>query len=481
MGNQDWSHLGDEIKDAVQSAIDTKDFTRLNESIGKTVNQALDRFEQVLDGNGPQNVGDSRREDRSGEEWSTQNRSAEQSEEFFSNWYNHGASFGRRRNQRQQSFVGPQSWNSIRTKSKDPFVLYKDRYASPVSSRILGILFSVFGWTLALGCGIAEFVMLLVGITIFGGDFPIGMPLAMGIVLPFLIGGSWMADKGRKILGVVKRYKKYVGFLGDKEYCELQDLEYASGVSRKKLRKDLDKMLEKGWFLQGHLDQQGTSLIVTEQAYGQYVEAQKEFHRREQEAKQKDSNSSVKGSTVAGGSEAGSGTGSGTVFETGRSDEGSVHEIPEEVRAVIAEGRGYLKQIRESNDAIPGEEISAKISRLELVTERIFNRVEQHPDLVEELRRFMKYYLPTTVKLLKAYEELDRQEVQGPNILKSKGEIEDTLDTINRAFENLLDSFFEDTAVDISSDISVMQTLMAQEGLLDASLKDRVKEKEKGL
>ena len=100
---------------------------------------------------------------------------------------------------------------------------------------------------------------------------------------------------------------------------------------------------------------------------------------------------------------------------------------------------------------------------------------------MEELRRFMKYYLPTTVKLLAAYEELDRQEIQGSNILKSKKEIEDTLDTINKAFENLLDSFFEDTAVDISSDISVMQTLMAQEGLLGGSLKDRVKEKEKVL
>ena len=107
--------------------------------------------------------------------------------------------------------------------------------------------------------------------------------------------------------------------------------------------------------------------------------------------------------------------------------------------------------------------------------------MEQHPELVEELRRFMKYYLPTTVKLLKAYEELDQQEIQGANIQKSKKEIEDTLDTINKAFENLLDSFFEDAAVDISSDISVMQTLMAQEGLLGGSLKDRVKEKEKVL
>ena len=97
--------------------------------------------------------------------------------------------------------------------------------------------------------------------------------------------------------------------------------------------------------------------------------------------------------------------------------------------------------------------------------EKIFNRVEQHPELVEDLGKFMDYYLPTTVKLLKAYEELDAQEVQGENITGSKREIEQTLDTIEQAFENLLDSFFEKAAWDISSDISVLHNMFAQEGL----------------
>ena len=229
-------------------------------------------------------------------------------------------------------------------------------------------------------------------------------------------------------------------------------------------------MILKGWFKQGHLDQQETSLIVTNQAYTQYLEAQKEYKRRELEEKQKQQALAKQDSKRASEKEA-----------SQKAAFAREQELPEEVRTVIREGREYLRQIKESNDAIPGEEISAKISRLELVIERIFDRVEQHPDLVEELRRFMKYYLPTTVKLLKAYEELDRQEVQGPNIQKSKKEIENTLDTIHQAFENLLDSFFEDTAVDISSDISVMQTLMAQEGLLGGSMKEQMKEKEKVL
>lgn len=132
---------------------------------------------------------------------------------------------------------------------------------------------------------------------------------------------------------------------------------------------------------------------------------------------------------------------------------------------MITAGNEYLRQIRESNEAIPGEEMSRKISRMELIIHKIFQRVEQQPDLVSDLRKFMDYYLPITVKLLDAYEDLDAQPIQGANIASSKKEIEDTLDTINQAFENLLDSFFQDTAWDISSDISVLQTMLAQEGL----------------
>ena len=83
----------------------------------------------------------------------------------------------------------------------------------------------------------------------------------------------------------------------------------------------------------------------------------------------------------------------------------------------------------------------------------------------------MDYYLPTTMKLLEAYEELDAQPVQGENIISSKKEIEDTIDTLNLAFEKLLDSLFQDTAWDVSSDISVLHTMLAQKGLTEDGLK----------
>ena len=140
-------------------------------------------------------------------------------------------------------------------------------------------------------------------------------------------------------------------------------------------------------------------------------------------------------------------------------------KLDPEVQEIIRTGDEYIKKIHESNDAIPGEEISAKISRMEVLVDRIFDRVEQNPESVTDIRRLMEYYLPTTVKLLEAYEQLDGMPVQGENIISSKNEIEKTLDTLNAAFEKLLDSLFQDTAWDVAADISVLNTMLAQEGL----------------
>ena len=149
-----------------------------------------------------------------------------------------------------------------------------------------------------------------------------------------------------------------------------------------------------------------------------------------------------------------------------------------QVRAVLEQGKAYIEEVRRCNDAIPGEEVSQKISRIEIITQRIFDRAEEHPEIIPDLKKLMEYYLPMTVKLLRAYADMDMQPVQGETIQSSKREIEDTLDTINEAFENLLDDLFEDTAMDVSSDISVLNTLLAQEGLTGddfANLKDRTK------
>lgn len=138
-----------------------------------------------------------------------------------------------------------------------------------------------------------------------------------------------------------------------------------------------------------------------------------------------------------------------------------------EAQEVLRKGNEFLVKIRESNDAIPGEEISAKISRMEMIVQKIFERAGEHPEVITDLKKMMDYYLPMTVKLLDAYEDMDGQPVQGENITASKKEIEETIDTLNIAFEKLLDSIFRDIVWDVSTDISVLHTVLAQEGLTE--------------
>ena len=200
----------------------------------------------------------------------------------------------------------------------------------------------------------------------------------------------------------------------------------------KQVKKDIQGMIRMGWFLEGHVDEQETCVITSNETYQQYRETQQHLKLRQKEEE-----------------------------ERIREREGFSPEVQE----VLDKGNEYLKKLKESNDAIPGEEISEKISRMEQIVRQIFKRAKEHPEIIPDLKKMMDYYLPMTVKLLDAYEEMDSQPIQGETIQGSKREIEDTLDTLNQAFERLLDSIFEDTAWDVSSDISVLHTMLAQEGL----------------
>ena len=114
--------------------------------------------------------------------------------------------------------------------------------------------------------------------------------------------------------------------------------------------------------------------------------------------------------------------------------------------------------------------MSEKIDRIELLVRRIFERARSNPEIIPDLKKLMDYYLPMTVKLLTAYADMDAQPVQGENIQSSKREIEATLDTLDQAFRKLLDELYQETAMDISSDISVLTSMLAREGLAEDEL-----------
>lgn len=287
---------------------------------------------------------------------------------------------------------------------------------------------TTFGGIFTGGMGVGAAVLLITGAVLEPGL------LAGGAVMAAIaLAGGGVFAGGIRCLGRANRFGKYKEALGNHTYCNFEQLSRAVGKSVKFVKKDIKAMITKGWFLEGHVDRQETCLITSNETYRQYVETQKQLETRAKE----------------------------------QAEEERKRKVSPEVEEILDRGNEYLKKIKSNNDAIPGEEISAKISRMELIIEKIFERAEEHPEIIPDLKHLMDYYLPMTVKLLDAYEDMDSQPVQGENIRSSKKEIEDTIDTLNLAFEKLLDSVFQDTAWDVSSDISVLHTMLAREGLTE--------------
>ena len=121
--------------------------------------------------------------------------------------------------------------------------------------------------------------------------------------------------------------------------------------------------------------------------------------------------------------------------------------------------------MRRLNDSIKDEKISAQISQMEVTTGKIIDAVVEAPAKLPQIRTFMNYYLPTTLKLLNAYDRMDAAGVSGANIDGTKGKIEDMLDTVCSAFTRQLDDLYGQEAMDVSAEIKVMEQMLAREGL----------------
>jgi len=132
--------------------------------------------------------------------------------------------------------------------------------------------------------------------------------------------------------------------------------------------------------------------------------------------------------------------------------------------ALVKERDKAISEMRRLNESIDGEKISRQIDHLELVTNKIISQVISHPEKLPQIRKFMNYYLPTTMKLLNAYDRMDDAGVSGTNIDTTKGKIEEMMDRVVVAFDRQLDALFGDEALDISTDITVMDNLLKQEG-----------------
>lgn len=136
-----------------------------------------------------------------------------------------------------------------------------------------------------------------------------------------------------------------------------------------------------------------------------------------------------------------------------------------ELDKMIADGKAAMEQMRRLNDSIEDPVISGQINELERLSGKIFDAVKQDPKKLGEIRTFMNYYLPTTIKLLTSYDKLVRQGQAGENIEATKTKIENVMETIVTAYRKRLDSLFAAEAMDISADIKVLETMMSKDGL----------------
>ena len=135
-------------------------------------------------------------------------------------------------------------------------------------------------------------------------------------------------------------------------------------------------------------------------------------------------------------------------------------EAPEEDSSAAV-----LKRIRALNDAIDDATVSEKIDRIEALTAGIFRTVQERPERAGEVRRFVNYYLPTTLKLLESYSLMEKQSYQGENIRASRRGIEDALGKVVTAIEQQQDRLFRSEKLDVETEIQVLETMMASDGL----------------
>lgn len=415
MDKNEWYRTGENIRDQVQQAVETGNFTNLGKNIGDTVNETLNHTVREMN----RTVG-------------TVGESVNRTVGVV------GDSISRAVNDVAQGFV-----KNTPAQAAAPYV-NRPEYRRP-NERLDTRLFqrtpsgSISGVVCTgAGCGMTGlFALALIGSVAELATNPasVMMVIVSGI---FTAAGLCLGTRGMQLLGRARRYKRYVDMVKDKLYCSVQEMAKRTGKSERFVVKDVTKMIQLGMFKQGRLDQKETCLIASDEMYDRYLLTQKDY---EEQQKKRETEK--------------------LADERKQQEKKRLGEAAE----VIEEGKRYVHLIRQCNDEIPGEEMSDKLDRLETLVTRIFDRVEEEPELATELRKMLSFYLPTTKKLLEAYRDLDGQPDLS-NVAQTKREIETAVDNINEAFEKFLDELFREKAWDIQSDISVLHTMMKQDGLL---------------
>lgn len=231
----------------------------------------------------------------------------------------------------------------------------------------------------------------------------------------FFAGGVAMLVAGQRMKRRSARVARYLAVMGERGYISVEELCTVTGKSRKKIESDLDYMVEKG-------------LLGT----GAYLDSGRGIFFRSADAFADYANATAKKENVT----------------------------PKEANEGYA---GALRAIRSANDRIADAVLSEKIDHLETVAGKIFREVEQHPEKQQQAAAFLNYYLPTTLKLLDSYAKFEEAGIEGENLSRAQERIEETMDALIKGFDKQLDDLYRNEAMDIDSDIRVMENMLRRD------------------
>jgi len=230
--------------------------------------------------------------------------------------------------------------------------------------------------------------------------------------LCFTIGGSALLWGGLSKRNQHRRFRKYQALIGTRQSISVSALAKAMPASHATVCKDLEEMLNSGLLPSGFLNYGSDQLILG---------------------------------------------------ETGLKDE-TPSPTPPGPKS-INENEVILTEIRAVNHSIANETLSLQIERIEEITSKIFDYQKAHPNKASQLRTFLNYYLPATLKILHAYARLESQGVEGENISAAMSRIEDMMSKVVEGFEKQLDQLFQTDAMDITSDVAVLERMLSKDGL----------------
>lgn len=212
-------------------------------------------------------------------------------------------------------------------------------------------------------------------------------------------------------------YRNYAAVIGSAHEMPISEIMAKTGKSRAQVMNDLQKMIQTGMLGdKAYIDHAREALVVVET-------------RRKAEAAKS--------------------------AEPVKSEKPAQEEKFEEI----------LRKMRRLNDDIDDETVSRDIDRIGELTSNIFGILCAHPERRDEVRRFMDYYLPTTFSLLESYAMMEEQRYQSDNIVQSRKKIEDIMGKLVEAFEKQHDRMFQKDALDVDAEISVLETMLASDGL----------------